>query len=168
MPGMASKRNYDPSRASVGRIVEPDTGAAGRGDRAALPGCVDTADWRAGVAPAAPNGRIRRCNTYARGRSASKRRTSTGNRRAGKTVATAPSHAPPCVSQAELDNGAVSCKLRPVSFGSHLLDTKGDDIGASTVGAVEALSCNCLLTTIQRLDDRTDPAPPALMMSPSA
>ena len=46
--------------------------------------------------------------------------------------------------------------------------TKGDDIRASTVGAVGALSRIRLQSTIQRLDDRTDPAPPALMMSPSA
>ena len=137
MPGMAAKRNYDPSRASAGCIGEPDTGAAGRGDRAALPGCADAADWRAGAVHAAPNGCTWRCNTCARDRSASKGRTSPRNPRADKTVAPEPSHAPPCLSQAGLDNGAVSCQLRPVCFG-HLLDTKGDDIGASTVGAVGA------------------------------
>lgn len=163
MPGMESKRNYDPSRASVG----PDTGAAGHDGRDALQDCVDGAGWNAGAARAAPDCCTRRCNSGARGRNASKERTLPCNPREDKTVATVPSHAPPCVSQAGLDNGAVSCQLRPVCSGLTFF-TKGDDIGASTVGAVGALSCNRLLSTIQRPDDRTDPAPSALMMSPPA
>lgn len=166
MPGTVSKRNYDPSRASVGRIVAPDTGVAGRGDRAALQGCTDGADWRAGVAPAAPNCCTWRCNTDARGRSVSKRRTSPGTPGAGKTVATVPSHAPPCVSQAGWTKAPFRVSLDLFAW-SHLV-TKGDDTRASTVSAVGALSCNRLLSTIQCLDDRTDPAPAALMMSPSA
>lgn len=120
MPGMGSKRNYDPSRACEGCIAGPDTGAAGRDDRAALRGCTDGADWRAGAARAAPSCCMWRCNTDARGRSASKGRTSPCNPREDKTVATVPSHAPPCVSQAGLDNGAASCQLKPVCLVSPL------------------------------------------------
>ena len=164
MPGMGSKRNYDPSPGSVVRIVAGSR-VAGRDDPAVLPGCVDDVDWPAAAALVSPVRCRLGCNSDAHGRSANTGRRSTGSPTGDRSAAPVPFHAPPCVSAGGLvDTGTRSCQPRPVCW-SHL--PEGDDIGASTVGAVGALlSCRlpCPPYSVLMIG-RT--APPAMMLPPA-
>jgi hypothetical protein len=167
MPGRGSKRNYDPSRASVLGTASAGTRAGGRDDPAALPGCADDVDWRAAAARVSPVGCIPRCNSGAHGRSASKERRSPDSPCEDKSAATVPFPAPPCLKQAGWTPAPVSCQFRPVCSVSP--SHGGDDIRASTVDAVGApflCRLSCPPYSVPMIGRMT--APPAPMRLPPA
>ena len=130
---------------------------AGRDDPAALPGCVDDADWPADVARVWRVHCIPRCNSDVPGRSASRGRRSPGSLREDKSAAPVPFRAPPCVTQAGLHGGQrhpfrVSLDL---SVRSHL-PLRVTTSGPPPLPRQGPFSLPPILSTIQRPDDRTD------------